>query len=317
MKTLVLSMISIAATVAAMTACTSESDPINDITNPKDAKVEIKLGAGVAGIETKAITTNEGLTAFTNATVPLFRMDGSSDPSWESVGASANATINADNVKLDGDQLYYPTTENAYFIGYFSELTPSNITKNIISFTGVDGTKDIICTDQTDAGNKTTPKNAKLTFKHMLSKVEIKVVGTAASVKAFGAITAIELSEMPESLDLTLDKISTIAANATPNAQTISIFEGNQAITNTETTIGAIPMIFNGGTTPYGTQASPLKIKITTENGEFPIEVKTITGGLENGKKHTITLTFKDQISISSEITPWSNDGTGGTGEVG
>ena len=76
-------------------------------------------------------------------------------------------------------------------------------------------------------------------------------------------------------------------------------------------------MIFNGGTTPYGTQASPLKIKITTENGEFPIEVKTITGGLENGKKHTITLTFKDQISISSEITPWSNDGTGGTGEVG
>ena len=57
MKTLVLSMISIAATVAAMTACTSESDPINDITNPKDAKVEIKLNAGVLGVETKAAIT--------------------------------------------------------------------------------------------------------------------------------------------------------------------------------------------------------------------------------------------------------------------
>ena len=50
MKTLVLSMISIAATVAAMTACTSESDGIDDLT--KDAPVEIKMSAGVLNIVT-------------------------------------------------------------------------------------------------------------------------------------------------------------------------------------------------------------------------------------------------------------------------
>ena len=49
MKTLVLSMISIAATIAAMTACTSESDPVDEV----EAQVPINLNAGV--LQTKAV----------------------------------------------------------------------------------------------------------------------------------------------------------------------------------------------------------------------------------------------------------------------
>jgi len=51
MKTLVLSMISIAATIAAMTACTSEGDPIDNIDNGQP--VEIKASAGIGEIITK------------------------------------------------------------------------------------------------------------------------------------------------------------------------------------------------------------------------------------------------------------------------
>ena len=58
MKALVFNMLTIAATFAAMTACTSESDPVDEI-NPKDAKVEIKLNAGVVDVQTKAGPTNE------------------------------------------------------------------------------------------------------------------------------------------------------------------------------------------------------------------------------------------------------------------
>ena len=54
MKTLVLSMISIAATIAAMTACTSEGDPIDNIDNGQP--VEIQLNAGV--VTTKAAITS-------------------------------------------------------------------------------------------------------------------------------------------------------------------------------------------------------------------------------------------------------------------
>lgn len=321
MKTLVLSMISIAATVAAMTACTSESDPINDITNPKDAKVEIKLNAGVIGVETKAaITQDEGISAFNNATVPLFRMDGSADPTWADVTSTVNATINGTTVTLGQNQQYYPNEGNAYFIGYYSELTPTT-TKNVLAFAEVDGTKDIICTNQTNAGSKVLPtSNAKLIFNHMLSKVEIKVVGTAASVAAFGDITKVELLDMPTSLDLTLDKTSSIVANADSPKPAIVLHEGTKAIPTTSSeTIGVIPMIFNGGeSSPYGTNANPLKIKVTTSiGGVFDIDVKSITSGLENGKKHTITLTFKDKIGVSTEITPWGDSTNSGSEDVG
>ena len=58
MKTLVLSMISIAATIAAMTACTSESDPINEI----DAEVNVPINFGQSiNLFTKAIATGDKL----------------------------------------------------------------------------------------------------------------------------------------------------------------------------------------------------------------------------------------------------------------
>lgn len=78
-------------------------------------------------------------------------------------------------------------------------------------------------------------------------------------------------------------------------------------------------MIFNGGeSSPYGTNANPLKIKVTTSiGGVFDIDVKSITSGLENGKKHTITLTFKDKIGVSTEITPWGDSTNSGSEDVG
>ena len=77
-------------------------------------------------------------------------------------------------------------------------------------------------------------------------------------------------------------------------------------------------MIFNGGDTAYGTDTNALKLNIETEKGgTFPIEVKNITNGLENGKKHTITLTFKDKIGVSSEITPWEDSTNNGSENVG
>lgn len=327
MKTLVLSMISIAATIAAMTACTSESDPINDITNPKDAKVEIKLNAGVVNVETKtAINQQEGISQFINQEIPLFRMNATTDPNWADVEASVNATINGTTVTLNDAQKYYDGSNNAYFIGYFSDIANPTKNANVISFTSVDGTKDIICTDQINAGSNISPEtDAKLIFKHMLAKIAIKVKGSTSSQNAFGKITQIELLNIPTALDLTLNKTATISANnPSPTNQTIILYEdniGKEISTATDgEAIGAIPMIYNGGTPGYGSSASkPLTIKVYTEKNvdgiEIPIE--SITGGLLNGTKHTITLTFKDKISISSEITGWDDNGNSGAGDVG
>ena len=43
-----------------------------------------------------------------------------------------------------------------------------------------------------------------------------------------------------------------------------------------------------------------------------------MTTGLETGKKHVITLSFKEKIEVSSAITEWdTSTGESGNGEVG
>ncbi|CAK7063579.1 MAG: hypothetical protein PARBA_02389 [Parabacteroides sp.] len=318
MKKLVLGMLA----MTVLVGCSSNNDPVDEVGNGE--KVEIKLNAGVVGVETKAAIATEGsdITAFTNTTVPLFRMDASTDPTWASVTSSVDATINGSIVTLDATQKYYVNDLNAYFIGYYSQLTPT-VEKNVLKFSGVDGTKDIICTNQVDAGNKTTPTaSAVLTFNHMVSKIAINIMGTAAAQQAFGNITKIELVNIPTSIDITLGKTASIAANTASASASIILYDDDvtgTAIPTAATSIGVIPKIFNGGATPYGTVSAPLKLKIYTKNntGGIEVSVTSIEGGLELGKTHTITLTFKDQIGVTSAISGWENSSHNGSGEVG
>lgn len=326
MKNLVLSMLAIAS-ITAMNSCSSESDPIDEAINAgNQEKVEIKLSAGVVGVETKAqVVPGDDITTFAGQQVPLFRINSASTADWTTVGDAVEATINGTTVTLGDAHKYYDGENKAFFIGYYSAITPTR-TKNVLTFTGVDGTKDIICTDETDAGSKTsTDANAVLTFNHIVSKVAIKVAGTAAAQKAFGKITKIDLLQIPTSIDVTLGSTLSIAANTTtPVLTDIPLYEAvdkanGYELPATPTTIGATPIIFNGGTTtPYGTNGKPLNIKVYTENqvGGLEVKIQNIEGGLELGKTHTITLTFKDRIGVTSSITGWGDSVHEGSDEI-
>ncbi|WP_449038231.1 fimbrillin family protein [Parabacteroides goldsteinii] len=326
MKTLVLSMISIAATVAAMTACTSESDPINDITNPKDAKVEIKLNAGVVNVETKAQIVPKPITGttFSEATqVPLLRLEGATSPTWSTATNPTNATITGSNVVLDDSQKFYPAESDTkvYFIGYYPST--GSYTSGIVSYTGIVGETDILCTPETCVGSKHEPASSpSLQFNHMLSQVEIKLKGDVAAQNAFGKIKKIELVNIPTSLDLTLGSTIAIVAKNDSPIQNIAVYDNATGtnLTTTATTIGETAMIYNGGSQKYGTSANSLEIKITygDTNTTSIVNVNNMTTGLETGKKHVITLSFKEKIEVSSAITEWdTSTGESGNGEVG
>lgn len=326
MKNLVLSMLAIAS-ITAMNSCSSESDPIDEAINAgNQEKVEIKLSAGVVGVKTKTqVVPGNDITEFTNQKVPLFRINSASTADWTTVGDAVEATINGTTVTLGDAHKYYDGDNKAFFIGYYSTITPTR-TKNVLNFTGVDGTKDIICTNETDAGTKaSTGTNAVLTFNHIVSKVAIKVEGTVAAQKAFGKITKINLLQIPTSINVTLGNTLSIAANtanATPTDITLYEATGagaGQELTTTPTAIGVTPIIFNGGTDkPYGTNENHLNIKVYTEEYIDGIDVKiqNITGGLELGKTHTITLTFKDRIGVTSSITGWEASSNEGSDEI-
>lgn len=71
MKSLVLSMLAIAS-MAAMSSCSSENDPVDEVINAgNQEKVEIKIAAGVLKAETKAPVDDS-----TPTTVSILRKDG-------------------------------------------------------------------------------------------------------------------------------------------------------------------------------------------------------------------------------------------------
>lgn len=303
MKKILFSMLA----MAAMVSCSNENEQIDGI----NGKVEIKLNAGVVGVETKA-----ELTAFDNTSVSLIRIDeesanaGSID--W-GVSTKETATIAAGGaVTLPLAYKFYDTTgKNAYFIGYYPDAT---IVSRVVSYTDIDGTKDILCTATVDAGNQTGNGEAAFEFKHMLSQVEIQVKGESVAAANFGKITNITLSSVPSEANLTIGTTPTLAQKGGA-ASDITIYNDatGTAILGTATPIGNIPMLIPG----LGKDdASKLVIKITTENkGVSTVNVTNITNGLASGSKHTITLTFKNEISATATIGGWS-DGTDADGDV-
>lgn len=317
MKTLVLSMISIAATVAAMTACTSESDPINDITNPKDAKVEIKLNAGVVNVETKTGPTNESeATKFgENITIQLLRWDNSestlSTIDWASTQSKA-ASVTGNTITLDDAHKYYDKdNKNAFFIGFYpAEGANVTRTEGTVKYSGIDGTIDILSAQLINAGNKTSGATARnIEFKHMLSQVKIKLAGDAVAKNTFGKITSVTIKDIPKNLDLSLGDgttIPSIAPNSTPEKADISLLKTSDSSFDLTTegktyTTMIVPT--------FGSTTDKLTIKIETEkfSGEnaLKVEVSDITNGMNPGTTNNINLTFKDRVNVTTSIVDW------------
>lgn len=327
MKTLVLSMISIAATVAAMTACTSESDPIDDL-NPKDAKVEIKMTAGVGAITTKAAAT----TAFNNTSITLLRQDVNNTGGVTDWGASAilhTYSLTGENITLDNGQKYFNNDVNlkSIFVGYSNVAKATNNNNGKISYT-ITGQEDLLCTQELNVGTKTAQvENPELNFKHLLSQVEIKVVGTTKANDVFGQINTISLI-MPTAVTADL---KTATATATSNAanESIEIFD-NTTNPKSISDLAALSDLGSVFVLPgYGQTGSELKIEIATtpkagESKDIEVSIDNITTtignnpvlGLQAGYKHVITLTFNDNITITSSIES-IGEGGNGSGEIG
>lgn len=320
MKTLVLSMISIAATVAAMTACTSESDPIDEI-NPKDGKVEIKLNAGVGAITTKASEVEQ----FTDAKVTLLRQDvdnstGTTD--WGNTATQYDYTLTGTNIPLDATQKYFnnDVSKKSIFIGYYP-TTGATRSNDKVTYV-ITGEEDLMCTQELNTGIKTSPElNPKLTFKHLLSQIELKIAGTTKADDVFGTINSISLS-MPTNVEVSL-KSTTATKGSGATDQAIELFNNTTSkkisdlATESETNTLASKFVLAG----YGTSSNVLTIKIkVTKNSvesEKTVVIKDITttvdstpvAGLIVGRKHIITLTFNDNITITSEIEAITSGG--------
>lgn len=326
MKTFVLSMISIAATVAAMTACTSESEEINEVV---EAPVEIQARAGVGSITTKA-----SMETWSTAGDDVFfckAPDHETTANWATatplfakIDKDGNITFYEEAARTTVKKQYYNANENlkSWIAGcYLGNATISGsgttLTNNTVSFT-ITGQEDIMATDGKDGTKKT--HFADFTFKHLLSNLSFvitpKDVNDLASIKStFGNVTNIEVLDQPQLLDLTLAATPTLEINSGNSNNKLGL-TGNVEIAE-NASYGEI-MIFP--TTDAGKTNKEINIIVHTEKSPtagIPVKVLIDGGnsGLAANTKYKVTLTFSaTDIAATASIGKWTE--SNGSGSV-
>lgn len=324
MKTLVLSMISIAATIAAMTACTSESDPINEITNPKDAKVEIKLNAGVVEVTTKAgpVSDTKATEFAAETPIQLIRWDYTEtldNLDWTANAyKTVNATASGAAITFSTPQYYDENGKSTSFIGFYPALKEGSITlsdNGTVQFTGLDGQTDILSAELVNVGSQakvTEESKRNIQFKHMLSQLKFKLSGTEDANETFGKIKKISLLNIATDLNMTLGKTAEEITIVIPkdasqgNLTVLNMQEGEEASINSLLDKEYIIMI----PPRLGSSENKIEIQIetTTHDSTNPIKVNINDfegDGTGSGTANEITLTFKDKITVTTAITGW------------
>lgn len=319
MKALVFNMLTIAATFAAMTACTSESDPVDEVNPHSKEKVEIKLKTGVIDVQTKADSPIGATpTEFAEGTnIQLIRWDYTgtlSELTWATDTYTAvKATASGTAITFDEDQYYTTDGKNTSFIGFYPVIDGSNVTlsSGTVQFTGLTGKLDILSAKLVDAGTQANPLTNPIQFDHMLSQVKIKLTGTEEADKLFGNIKKITLANVPDNINMTLGtKTTTIAIPDNSSKPDINV------MTSTETEGSLISSLTKEYTIlvppSLGTSGNDITIKIETtkHNSENPLTIPVSNigdKGTESGTANNITLTFKDKITVTTGITDWKD----------
>lgn len=324
MKTLVLSMISIAATVAAMTACTSESDPINEI-NPQDGKTPIEFSSSIIGVQTKAM--NSDATKFdADDEIGITMYKGDVEPTDTKLGtpfkSNVSFVVGSDQSKLSEKATektmfwdrttkhyfyaYYPTTPNA---NYTYTAASGNSAEKIMVTVPEDGNTTDLLMGKITTGltfDGTAVNNANIQFSHKLSKINF-IFKKDKSFQGTGKLSKITLNI--ENSSVTVDLVSqsaTLGGTAIDISKSISDETIDENSSNTTFTSWS-PIV-----TP-GTKVKSLKLTIDTKE----IEANNFTATLKEGSITTITIKLKGSgiTELTTGITDWANDQTG-SGEI-
>jgi len=334
MKTLVLSMISIAATVAAMTACTSEGDPIDNIDNGQP--VEIKLNAGVITTKAPITSDNGGLLSEALADIQFVQAaDVATNPAWGDVSSVASTAeiATTGNITL-ATPLYYNVdpTLKSWLIGYFPKATvePNTSTNKGKLQWKITGCEDILLSAEVSGNKKADERIPAIVFKHQLLQMQFQF--TAEDQKAidtWGTIESIAiktkksdvLENLPSTLTCTLASDPTLAWSV-PTELTAFAVTGGTAYTDTPiTNVNPITLTTTevlGGyimVQPLNTKADyVLEITTSKSKAEVPITLGGDTPAA--GKAYEVTLTFKaSAITATATITSWETV-HGGSGTV-
>lgn len=299
MKNLLLGMLA----MAAMVSCSSENDPIDDVAGGKQDKVEIKLNAGVVGVETKS-----PVVSWSNTEVSFANKTG---------GTGSYATTTPWFAKIaDGGSVSFVNAEGAteshYYeadgsttslIGYY----PRGTYNNGIVIYSLTGEEDIMVSQEL-SGDKNTPMTnteTKFKFEHLLSQLKF-IVKSGENFGTGVKVTKIVLNGTNTSATLTLTGASpalTFGSDAAP----LTIYDKAEGADIASSTAAVATKMVQPG-------VSGMTLDITAGGTEYtgiPITIANSNNAPDASTAYDITLTFsKKEVAAEAEIGEWKT-GTG------
>lgn len=323
MKTLVLSMISIAATVAAMTACTSESDGIDEVDPIVNAKSPIEFKSSIIGIETKTIKEGSSFSNGNEIGVYGYKKEAPTDYTQNSL--FKNKTFTYENNAFTATEAYWERGEKHFFYAYYPVATTTAsstgyqltegtadaapfVTVSCKENTGIE--EDLLWAQPNDNGfdftGTSTINNIALPFTHQLARI-------AFSVKlADATVPSANLTNISFKVNKSGGTMNLITGVTSATDGEISF---SKTITSTPVTVDGINADEFSPIIMPQSDISDLSIII---NGQtFTVTMGT-QAQFEKGKITKITITVSSKnITFNSTITEWGDNTTGaGAGSI-
>lgn len=298
MKKLIVSVFAI----AAMVSCTKITDEMDG-----DDLVEIKMKAGVDVIVSRAAV--DGLKAdITDVAFARTDVSVSGSADWTSPSQVGVTKIAASTGEISfASSQYYPTDGSAVYLAGFMPATGATLGNDQVSWTGMDGTQDVMYAAAV-SGTKATTTPLAPEFKHKLTQVKFKIVGEAGFETGI-SVKSITLKgvALPASMVLSTGDVTYAAeANLTISAATSVAVPVSPAAA---ADFGEARMIKPGATT--------LTVDVVADKGGAEISYSGVNIALTNtgaGVAHTITLTFsKKEVSGKATVDEWTNEDNSGT----
>ena len=302
MKTFIFSALAL----GVMAGCSNTE--IEDVVDSGEP-VAITLNAGVETAVVVGTRAAIGTDELFKATVLGWEGDNVADykvaPTWTAISSDIKASSEVtNNITLTNTQYYKSDGTHTFMKAFYvnGETPVADTDSWIYNLTKKDGTLDILMASAIN-GDKNTPA-ASFAFKRPLTKLIFKVVagdGLADNV----TLTSIEVKDMcvPEKINLGTDEVVFGETLATPLSIGVT---ASTSITATETPVGHAIMV-----KPI---AGTFVMSVTTSTKTYDNVTVTLNSVAEHldgaGVAYTVTLTFKEQISVSASVADWS-EGTG------
>lgn len=326
MKALVFNMLTIAATFAAMTACTSESDPVDEVTNQP---TPVLFGSSISEITSKAVAENA--TAFgagEDIGVTMYTVKTQAEPTGTALGSpnKSNITFTSDAsgkfTEKGGSTMFWERGAYHYFYAYYPVTTASNENYKYTAATGstseqitvkvqADGTTTDLLMAQNTTGTEFNgiASETNLSFSHMMSKIKFVFKKDASYTKA-GVLTEINVKVNNESITFNLVNPGSGTASSTTG---VTLAKTGLTYTIGENATGSDILDWAPIVVP-GSSVSNLTLKIDEET----LSATTINNlTLKAGFVTKIIITLKSSgTEFTSDINAWQDDNNSGDAEV-